>query len=102
MHELNFSDWIDTLWEEKGYQETIWMFEYKKREPDEIFGDNVLQEVNNKEFLEVIKSAPPHEQAKIKENLVMIDFRNGDCMHFIHYLAKCYYADYHRADYIRG
>lgn len=35
----------------------------------------------------VIMSCPPEEQHQIKRQLVQIDVRNGDVMHFIKYLA---------------
>jgi hypothetical protein len=35
-----------------------------------------------------IMSAPASEQEKIKNVLIMIDFRNGDVMHFVRHLAN--------------
>jgi len=38
--------------------------------------------------VENILIAPKHEQDKIKDVLVKIDFQNGDILHFIKHLAK--------------
>lgn len=39
-------------------------------------------------IVEHILVAPKHEQKKIKHELVMIDFKNGDIEVFLKYLAK--------------
>jgi hypothetical protein len=38
--------------------------------------------------VEHILIAPKHEQDQIRKTLVMIDFKNGDVMHFFKYLAQ--------------
>ena len=38
--------------------------------------------------VDAIGDAPSHEQQAIKKTLVMIDFKNGDIMHFIKHLAQ--------------
>lgn len=38
--------------------------------------------------VDAIVIAPKHEQRKIKDILVQIDFKNGDVLHFIKHLAN--------------
>ncbi|OME69775.1 hypothetical protein BK120_33765 [Paenibacillus sp. FSL A5-0031] len=38
----------------------------------------------------IVNSTPEHEQRKILEKIVAIDFKNGDVNHFLEHLAKGY------------
>ncbi|MGO4699482.1 hypothetical protein AB4Z50_35195 [Paenibacillus sp. 2TAB26] len=38
----------------------------------------------------IVNSTPEHEQRKILEMIVAIDFKNGDVNHFLEHLAKGY------------
>jgi len=70
-----FSKWLDTFIEEKGI------------DPEEYF---TIQDnhIPYGVVLEHIKIAPSHEQEKIKDMLVKIDFKNGDVKHFLRHLSQ--------------
>lgn len=46
------------------------------------------------DVLSAMMSASTGEQAKIKQILVMIDFKNGDVMHFIKHAAQALGPEY--------
>ena len=46
------------------------------------------------DVLSAMMSAPKSEQAQIKNVLVMIDFKNGDVMHFIRHAAQALGPEY--------
>ena len=46
------------------------------------------------DVLSAMMSAPASEQAQIKHILVMIDFKNGDVMHFIRHSAQALGPEY--------
>lgn len=73
-----FSKWLNTLVEEKGYDtENIIMV-------DGPSGQNMMPlEI----VLTAIKNTCREEKAKIKNTLVAIDFKNGDCLGFFKHLA---------------
>ena len=75
---MTFNKWLDTLVEEKGL-DTEFTFE-KEGE----WGTNWIPLAV---VIEAIKNTSAQEQAKIKNTLVMIDFKNGDVMHFFDHLA---------------
>lgn len=70
-----FSKWLATFVEEKGLD----LSEY-------VQGKNITLQVGD--VLSAMNSAPESEQAQIKKTLVMIDFKNGDVMHFIRHIAQ--------------
>ncbi len=73
-----FNKWFDALVSEKGVADrTI-----------EVEGPSGLNIMPMEVLTDAIKSAPKAEQASIKNTLVMIDFKNGDVMHFFNHLAK--------------
>ena len=70
---------LETLLEEKGIDiET----------PIEIEGESGINFMEVGTVVEHILIAPKHEQTKIKDILVKIDFQNGDILHFIKHLAR--------------
>ena len=74
-----FTKWIDTLVEEKGYdtEEIILV--------DGASGENMIPlEI----VLTAIKSTSNTEKEVIKNTLVAIDFKNGDCLDYFKHLAK--------------
>jgi len=72
-----FSKWIDVLVSEKGITDRM----------IEVEGASGLNIIPLEIIIDAIKSAPKQEQEKIKTTLVMIDFKNGDVMHFFKHLA---------------
>jgi len=75
---MTFNKWLDALVEEKNVgHKTI-----------EVEGESGLNIMPMEILVDAIKSAPKTEQAKIKNTLVAIDFKNGDVMHFFNHLAK--------------
>lgn len=54
----------------------------------EVDGAIHFMEVEN--VIELIEHAPHHEQRKIKDTFSIIDFRNGDLLHYIKFLAECF------------
>ena len=76
-----FRNYLTTLLKEKGIslQHT---FEIPS---DSIFGNHfVPMEV----VLEFIESLDNQTQSKIKETLVLIDFKNGNVLHYMEYITK--------------
>ena len=43
--------------------------------------------IDSEVVIESIMNAPKHEQTKIADTLRKIDFKNGDVMHFLEFLA---------------
>ena len=73
--------YIRTLLEEKG----ISLNHTFEIESDGVFGNHyVPMEV----LIEFIDSLSPTIQGQIKTKLVMIDFKNGNILHFLEYLSK--------------
>ena len=74
-----FDKWIDTFNEEKGINlERI----------IEIEGQSGLNMIPVSVVIEHMKIAPQHEQEKIKDVIVKIDFANGNVNDFYDHLAK--------------
>lgn len=76
---MTFSTWIDTLIAEKAL-DTDQMIEAE--------GPSGLNMIPFSIVIDAIKAANAQERAQIKKTLVMIDFKNGDVMHFFKHLAK--------------
>lgn len=73
--------YIKTLLKEKG----ISLNHTFEIESDGVFGNHyVPMEV----LIEFIDSLSPTIQGQIKNKLVMIDFKNGNILHFLEYLSK--------------
>lgn len=79
---MNFENWLNTFIDEKGINRDR-ILEVESNDP--IFGD--LHLIPVEVVLEHMLIAPAHEQAKIKDILVQIDFANGDVYHFLNHLA---------------
>jgi hypothetical protein len=75
-----FEIWFRTFIEEKDLPVVNWEIEHN---------DNV-HFIDNYDVVEIICEAPFHEQKKVKEILVKLDFHNGDINHFLEHLAKGY------------
>lgn len=75
----SFNTWLDTFVEEKGLDpEHV----FEKEGPE--WGTNWIPLGVVLEYIGIASAA---EQEKIKATLVMIDFKNGDVMHYFDYLA---------------
>ena len=76
---MKFNEWLDTLVDEKGINKE-----------DEIIveGKEGTNFMTIETVIEAIKATGKHEQGKIKDTLVMIDFKNGDITHFFRHLAQ--------------
>jgi hypothetical protein len=72
-------DYLETLLSEKGIDiET----------PIEVEGESGTNFMSVKIVVEAICSTTKQEQDKIKDTIVIIDFKNGDLMHYFNHLAK--------------
>lgn len=56
----------------------------------EVTHNGMTHFMNVEIVIELIESAPKHEQRKIKDTFSMIDFKNGDLMHYIKFLAEAF------------
>lgn len=56
----------------------------------EIEVDGLMHMMNVDQIIMLIEQAPTFEQKKIKDTFSMIDFKNGDLMHYIKFLAKAF------------
>lgn len=56
----------------------------------EVTHNGMTHFMNVEIVIELIESAPTHEQRKIKDTFSMIDFKNGDLMHYIKFLAEAF------------
>ena len=77
---MTFNKWLDTFVSEKGFN-LEHMFEVEGPE----WGMNMIP---LEAVIEFAKTLDKDTKAKIKNNFVMIDFRNGDCLHFFEFMAK--------------
>lgn len=75
-----FSRWLDTFLSEKGID-----LEDRFTVHGPVWGENDMAYQN---VVDVMKQAPAHEQAGIKNMLVRIDFKNGDVRHYLRHLAQ--------------
>lgn len=75
----DFISWFELFLEEKNLPYASWVIE------DE---DGLQHIIDNMVVIEHIKIAPKHEQSKIKDMIVKIDFHNGNVNHFFEHLAK--------------
>ena len=74
-----FNKWLDTLVSEKGLN---------AEQVVEVPGASGVNYMPLQIIMDAIKSASKIEQSQIKNTLVMIDFKNGDILHFFKHLAK--------------
>jgi hypothetical protein len=75
---MTFNKWIDVFLEEKGI--TGMMLEVEH--------EGMKHFIEHEVLIDFIKSLPALQKRKIKDTFVMIDFKNGDCLHFLNHLAK--------------
>lgn len=75
---ITFVKWFETFLEEKQAPVVSW----------EIENQNGVNYIDSEVVIEHIKATSPKEQAKIKNILVLIDFKNGDINHFFEHIAK--------------
>lgn len=74
-----YENWFRTFIEEKELTYEDWYFEIK--------GNPVW--TNSNEAVEVIaKFKNKSTQESVRRQLVMLDFKNGDINHFLHYVIK--------------
>jgi hypothetical protein len=83
-----FSKWLDTFVEEKGID--LEHDFYVKTEHNEHI-------VSVGSIVEQMKVATADEKSEIERIIVMIDFADGDVMHFLEHLAKPLAEAYDRA-----
>lgn len=77
-----FNEWLETFINEKELECQIEATIFEVEGPER--GLNIIPcEV----VLEHMRIAPPHIQAKIKDDLVKIDFANGNVMDYFRWLA---------------
>ena len=73
--------YLRTLLKEKGISED-YVFTIDK---DDFWGHHIVQmEV----VIEFISNLDPKTQNQIKETLVMIDFKNGDILHYLEFITS--------------
>lgn len=77
--------WLETFLDEKGFGYVDWEIEDSTGETHMIDSDVVI---------EAILNAPEHEQAKVKQTLVKIDFVNASIEDYFQHLAKCLVWNY--------
>ena len=75
----NFTDWFNTFLNEKNLPFEVW--EIVDAEGNAHIIDSGIITEN------ILQATSSAEQAKIKDILVQIDFRNGSVNHFFHHLA---------------
>lgn len=78
--ETKFTKWLDTFLSEKGIDVEFESFE--------VSGQSGINWIPMECLLEMIKSAPTHEQEGIKDMLVKIDFQNGNVLDYFRHLAR--------------
>ena len=74
-----FSAWIDTFTKEKGIDTERNLT---------VEGPSGMNIIPVGVVIEAMKAAPKGERDGIKKMLILIDFKNGDPLHFIRHLAK--------------
>lgn len=69
----------------------------KMAEEKGILDEEIIVEHNGKRFIfdantiiRMIESSSPSEQKKIKDTFSLIDFNNGDLLHYIRFLAEAF------------
>ena len=75
-----FNSWLDTFVEEKGL--------YVEHRFDVEGLDWGWNSIPRSVVIDTAKNTSPAEQEQIKKQLVEIDFKNGDAMHFFEFLAQ--------------
>ena len=76
---MTYNKWLDTLVNEKGID---------REEAIIIEGKSGVNFMTVETVLEAIKATGTQEQKAIKNTLVLIDFKNGDIVHYFRHLAQ--------------
>jgi len=74
-----FNDWLNIFIEEKNIN-THDTFEINKNDTFNI--------ISYGSIIEHMKATTKQEQQKIKDIIIMIDFKNGDVLHFFRHLGQ--------------
>jgi hypothetical protein len=74
-----FASWIDTLLDEKGIDPELRL---------DVEGPSGLNSIPVACLVDLMKTAPAHEQRGIRDMVVLIDFRNGDVLDYFRHLAR--------------
>jgi hypothetical protein len=86
MAKKEFEKWLNTFVDEKGLDR-----DYEFKVPDHpIYGAVVGLTLDI--VIKALVGAPADIQKKVKDKLVLIDYANGDVMHFFQYIAEFYNA----------
>jgi hypothetical protein len=75
----NFNNWINAFIAEKGID---------LEQSITVEGESGQNIMPVSMIIDGIKSTTANEKAQIKKTFVMIDFKNGDVLHFIRHLAQ--------------
>jgi hypothetical protein len=81
---MNFKKWLETLIEEKGLENEIFTIDY----------EGEFHMIEMQFLVEFLGGMDKRNQDKIKNILVMIDFKNGDVMDFMNHCARGYVETY--------
>ena len=76
---MNFQKWLDTFIEEKNID---------REQVLEVEGPSGTNYIPVDCILQAIKSTTDREQSGIKINLIAIDFRNHNVLHYLRHLAQ--------------
>jgi hypothetical protein len=87
---MRFSKWLDTFLSEKEIDtEEVLEVEASDGTPNHIPVGSLV---------DLMKSAPAHEQAGIRSMIVRIDFANGDVRRYLRHLARAVAIPTHAPD----
>lgn len=85
----NFKDWFQTFLDEKNLPFEVWEIQDADGNTHIVDSGIVIEAI--------LQATHPAEQEKIKNILVLIDFRNGSANHFFHHLATGIINNYQKA-----
>lgn len=75
---MSFAHWIDTLVDEKGYD-----LDHRFEVP----GPTAVNSIPLGSVIEACKQTSGQEQDAIKQNLIQLDFRGANLLHYFQHLA---------------
>lgn len=75
---MKFDKWLDVFLEEKGIEDRMFEIEH----------EGMIHLVEQEVLIDFIKSMPNEMKRKMKDQFVIIDFKNGDVVHYLNHLAK--------------
>ena len=75
---MKFDNWLDVFLEEKEIEGITFEIEHEE----------MIHFVEQEVLIDFIKSMPKEIKKKIKDQFVIIDFKNGDCVHYLNHLAS--------------